>query len=208
MSPGSSRTSGKVAEISPGEGSVPGVAGFDEPENFSAEKVKAILEGRARVLATVPPKAPLASEVLNLAVFELAGERYALETRFVRRIGRLGHYTPVPGAPSLLLGVFNSGGEIIPLIDLAVLFGVGGDGPTSSSLLVVLGEDHEEFGLLVDKTDEVLVIRLEEILPPTAVGETEGRSLIRGVTEDALIVIDGEQLLADPRLMIDQGLDA
>jgi len=173
----------------------------------SAEAIQTILEQRARALATIPPRAPLASEVLHLAAFALKGERYAIETRFVRRIGRLAHYTPVPGAPGPLLGVFNSGGEILPLFDLASLFGASGGESSGSPRLIVLGEEHEELGLLVDGADEILVIRLEQILPPSSVSDAESRSLIRGVTEDALIVIDGEQLLADQRLMIDQGTE-
>ncbi len=171
------------------------------------ERVREILEERARILAAVPPREPLASEVLQLATLSIRGERYAIETRFVRRIGRLDHYTPVPGAPPLLLGVFNSGGEILPLFDLASLFGANGGEGSEGTHLVVFGEADEEFGGLVNGTDEVLTLGLEEILSSSSVAETAGRALIRGITEDALIVIDGEQLLSDDRLKIDQGTE-
>ncbi len=83
-----------------------------------------MLDERARALARVPPAAPKASEVLEIATFALANEHYGVETRFVREVVRMADFTPLPGAPSFLVGVLNLRGEILALIDLRTFFGV------------------------------------------------------------------------------------
>lgn len=166
-------------------------------------EVQAILEARARVLARVPPRPPDASEVLELATFHLNNERFAIETRYVRRIIGLGLYEPVPGTPDVLRGVTNSGGEILALFDLRVLFGGSPGVTTEATRVVILGDDREEFGVLADAADEVVTVRLDELHPGSSWREGADRQLLRGVTADALIVIDGGVLLRDERLVID-----
>ena len=97
---------------------------------LSPEQAKAVLDERARALARVPPAAPKASEVLEIATFALANEHYGVETRYVREVVRLADYTPLPGAPAFLVGVLNLRGEILALIDLRTFFGVPARGLT------------------------------------------------------------------------------
>lgn len=171
------------------------------PEEARAREV---LDARARALARVPARPPDASESLDLATFTLDDERFAIETRYVRRIARLGPYERVPGTPAALLGVTNAGGEILALFDLRLLFGGRGAAPTDRSRVVVLGDGRDEFGVLADAAHEVLTLRLGELLPPPNSSEGHGPSLLRGVTADAMLVIDGGLLLRDDRLVVDQ----
>jgi purine-binding chemotaxis protein CheW len=60
----------------------------------STEQAKAVMDERARALARVPARPPSAAEVLKVAVLTLATERYAIETRYVRRVERLEELTP------------------------------------------------------------------------------------------------------------------
>ncbi len=71
------------------------------------------------------------------------------------------------------------------------------------SRILVLGNERAEFGLLVDAVQEVLHLRLEDVLEPPASLQGLGRECLRGVTGDALIVLDGAALLQDQRLFID-----
>ena len=121
-----------------------------------------MLEARARQLARVPDEPPRAGEVLELVGFVLAGERYGIESRFVREVARLTRFTPVPGTPAFVLGVTNLRGEILALFDLRHLLGVVAEGVTDLGRIVVLGEHRREFGLLADAASEILLCARRE----------------------------------------------
>ena len=159
----------------------------------------AVLEARARLLARVPPAPPRPGESLELVGFVLAGSRYGIESRFVREVARLTRFTPVPGTPAFVLGVTNLRGEILALFDLRVLLGIEAAGVTDLGRIVVVGEHRREYGLIADAASEMVY------LPAAAVAPTEagwGRAYVRGVGPDGLIVLSGEELLADPRLTL------
>jgi purine-binding chemotaxis protein CheW len=173
----------------------------------SAARIRDVLDERARRLARVPDRRPDAAEVLEVATFSLDDERYAIETRHVRRVARLGDCVPLPGAPEALVGVINSGGEILAVFDLRVLFGRPRGRPNEPTYVIILGDEREEFGILADVAHEVVTMRVDAILAPSAALDDSRRHLLLGVTEEALVVFDGDALLGDERLIIDQGDD-
>lgn len=174
----------------------------------SREKKDAILAERAALLARPLETANgHATDDLRLATFALTGERYGIEAHHVLEISRLADYTPLPHAPSHLVGVTNLRGEILPVFDLRALLGLSRRALDDLSRLVVLGHDRAEFGVLADSTRELVSIAPKEILPPPMSVSEAARHYMRGVTKDALVVLDGSVLLEDPRLFCDQGDD-
>ena len=167
-----------------------------------------MLEERAGLLARVPSAAPHAAEVLEIAAFTLANEQYAIETRYVREVIRLTDYTPLPGAPPFLIGVLNLRGEILALLDLRTFLGVAVRGVTDLARVFVLGDARAEFGVLADTALEVRILRTDEVLEAPSSVAGIGREYLKGVTREALIVLDGAALLRDARLFIDQIDDA
>lgn len=167
-----------------------------------ADGRRQLLDERARLLARVPEEPPRAGEELELVGFVLAGERYGIESRFVREVARLTRFTPVPGTPAFVLGVTNLRGEILALFDLRHLLGVTADGVTDLGRIVVLGEHRPEFGLLADAASEILSVPGASLAQPEAAW---GRPYLRGVGPDGVIVLSGEALLGDPQLTVDTG---
>jgi purine-binding chemotaxis protein CheW len=161
-----------------------------------------VLRERARQLARVIAEPPRAGEVLELVGFVLAGERYAIESRFVREVARLTRFTPVPGTPGYVLGVTNLRGEILALFDLRHLLGVVTEGVTDLGRVVVLGESRREFGLLADAASEILYVPGASLAQPETAW---GRAYLQGVTPDGVVGLSGEALLRDPRLTLDAG---
>ena len=180
----------------------------EEALHLSPERARAVMEARARALAQVPPQAPLADEILELVTFGLAGEHYAIETRCIREVVRFSEYTPVPGGPDFLVGLLNLRGDILAVFDLRQSFGLARQEVTDLARVIVLGDERAEFGVLADAVDEVRTVRTEEVLEPPASVSGIGRELLRGVTKDALIVLDGTVLLQNSRFFIDQGEQA
>jgi purine-binding chemotaxis protein CheW len=172
----------------------------------TAEESQAVLEARARELARIPIVPPDASAVLTVVTFALCDEPYAIETRHVRRVVRIDDVTmtPIPGTPEFLTGVINMAGEILAVFDLGRLFGMPRGTRAAPARVLVLGTDRDELGLLADAAYEVCPVRIDALLEPPGSLDGFGRNILRGVTADALIVLDGDALLRDPRLFIDQ----
>lgn len=167
------------------------------------ERAKAIMDARARKLAR-RPEAPATGEQLELAVLQLAGERYAIELRWIREVARLTDHTPVPGTPDYIVGLTNLRGEIVAVVDLRRLFRLATPGLSDLSRLVVLGEARGELGVLVDSAHGTTTISATDVLAAPAGVAGNAGPCVRGVTRDAMIVLDGQALLADQRLVIDQ----
>jgi purine-binding chemotaxis protein CheW len=180
-------------------------AATEQALRHTPEQARAVLDERARALARVPAPAPRADRVLTVVTFGLANERYAIETRHVREVARFTDFTPLPGAPDFLVGVLNLRGEVLAVVDLRKFFGVARQGVTDLARVLVLGGEHAAFGVLADEAHEVTALRTDEVLEPPGSVAGVGREYLRGVTADALIVLDGEVLLRDARLFIDQG---
>jgi purine-binding chemotaxis protein CheW len=169
---------------------------------LSPERARAVMEERARELARVPARPPQADEVLQVVVFALGGERYALETRHVREVVRFTDLTPVPGAPDFMAGLLNLRGDILAVFDLRRSFAIADQERTERSRVIVLGGDRAEFGVLADAVHEVIVLRIDEVYEAPAAGAA--RDYLRGVTAGGLLVLDGAVLLNDRRLFIDE----
>src|SRR5262249_8699515 len=104
-------------------------------------------------------------------------------------------------------GVVNLGGEILDVIDLRAVFGLGSraSGPAESAPVIVLGEARNEFGVLADAVHRVATLPIADVLEPAESAPGIDRQHVRGVTADALIVLDAAGLVRDDRLVIDQG---
>src|SRR5271168_2197042 len=71
--------------------------------------------------------------------FLLAGEEYAVPVLRVKEILEYEVVTRVPKAPLWVHGVFNLRGSVVPVVDLAVKFGIG-DTPISKTTCVIIME--------------------------------------------------------------------
>ena len=181
---------------------------MEEAVHPTAEKARKIMGERALKLSQASLKPESAEAGLEVLVFELGDERYALETGTILEVFPLTNFTPVPGVPDFLVGVTPYRGEILALIDLRKLFGMEVKGVTDLSRIVVLGEKRARYGILVDKAREVILLQPDEILGQRPHLSGLDAKYFRGVTRDALIVIDGAGLLKDSRLIIRQDEEA
>ena len=183
-------------------------AATEESLRLSPERARAVMEERARALARVPPRVPDATEVLEVVTFTLANERYALQTRYIREVVRFNDFTPVPGAPDFLVGLLNLRGEILAVFDLCQFFGVAQQGRSDLSRVIVVGTERAEFGVLASAVEVVTTVRTDEVYAPTGAAAGIGREYLRGVTEDARILLDGTALLQASQLFVDEGEEA
>lgn len=67
---------------------------------------------------------PSEPHLLQLVVFRLDGQRYALSLPVVERVLPMAAVSPLPKAPAIALGVINLHGQILPVLDIRRRFGL------------------------------------------------------------------------------------
>jgi purine-binding chemotaxis protein CheW len=122
-------------------------------------------------------------------VFPVGNDRYAVVASVVREVVSDPSPTRLPTAPSVLLGVFNLRGEVIPMFDTAALLGIGrvsGDTPGA----IVVDTSAGAAALVVGGLPQFAVLE-------SAVRSSELRGALGVYTLDGEIVVllDVEVLL-------------
>jgi chemotaxis signal transduction protein len=105
------------------------------------------------------------------------GEHYALAVEAVREIAKIGAITPVPGAAAEILGVWNLRGDVMAVIDLAALLGLGRE--AEPGRIVVAEQGDLRAGLVVESV--VDVGPLPEALEPADSEFVSAAVLVDGV---------------------------
>ncbi len=173
----------------------------EKDENEDAGRIETILTERALKLShpAARSKGDVRVEVLK---FRLAYQEYAIGMKFIREVVLTGGITPVPGTPEYISGICAIRGEIISLVDLRVLFSITGRGLTDLNRVIVITNGTMTFGILADYITGIATIPASLPAGPVPVPiNGEGHYLL-GVV-DGIGVLDGESLLADRRMLID-----
>ena len=143
-----------------------------------------------------------------LVIFAIDGLRYALPLDRVQRCLRVVAITPLPQAPSIVLGVMDLGGVVVPVIDIRRRFNHPAREVRLSDHLVIANTGKRTVALLVDETKGVIEASAKCCSPVE--GILPGPGLVDGAVrlEDGLILIhDIERLLsAQEEAAIDRAL--
>lgn len=167
---------------------------------------RAVLLARARALAQ-PVASARDGTSLQVLVFRLAHERYAVDIDAVREVCPLKSLTPLPGVPDFVMGIVNLRGHVVSVLDLKRFFGLPEAGLTDMNKIVLLADENMEFGLLADAVTGVLMVD-SEALAQTSLPLNDARlPYLKGVTADHLILLDARQLLNDPRMVVDEDVE-
>ena len=106
------------------------------------------------------------TEELQLVVFSLAKEEYALPITKVQEINRLVAITRLPQTPDFMEGIINLRGRIIPVIDLRKRFALAIADYTDDSRIIVVEIGGQTVGIIVDAVTEVVRLQSDRIEPP------------------------------------------
>ena len=132
----------------------------------------------------------------QLVVFTLGEEEYGVPITLVQEIIRYAQPRPIPGSPTGVEGVINLRGRIIPVVDLRDRFGIYGDRPEESKIVIVELTDAT-VGVIVDEVREVLSINGEDTEPPPhGAGDADDLEAVAKLEGRLLVILDLERLLA------------
>lgn len=130
--------------------------------SFTAEE-RVILAERARSLAHKPVDRS-ARRSLNVVVFRLGQERFALDVRAVAELIRNAPVTPLPGGPAHLLGLIYHRGGLMRLVDIRAQLGLPVPAPELAEVVVLNGEGMLT-GIGVDAIESVVSLDPDHFQP-------------------------------------------
>jgi len=113
--------------------------------------------------------------------FSLGEESYGIEILTVREIVGLLPVTPVPQAPFSVRGVVNLRGQVIPVVDLRLRFGMEGAEDTDETCIIVVQFHEMQLGVVVDRVSEVLDIARDDIVAPDTLGSEINTESLLGI---------------------------
>ena len=118
-------------------------------------------------------------ETLLIATFNLGEGLFGIDTALIQEVVRVGDMTPVHHAPAYVMGIRNLRGRIVTVIDLQVRIELGSAELTPASRILIVDNQGEPVGLLVDSIADTVTVNAADIQPtPPGLHGIQGRNLI------------------------------
>jgi purine-binding chemotaxis protein CheW len=137
------------------------------------------------------------TQPIQLVVFGLDAQRYALPLASVERIVRAVEITRLPDAPAIVLGAINVAGRVLPVLNLRRRFGLPEREIEEADQFLIAHTARGTVVLVVDEALGMLECLATEIIQPTQIAP--GLDHLQGVVrlEDGLVLIqDLEKFLS------------
>ncbi len=140
--------------------------------------------------------------------FFIADEEYAVSIIRAKEIIQYDTLTKVPKTPHWIRGVINLRGGVVPVVDLAVKFGLPDTAITSSACIVITEVEIEGettvMGVLADSVSQVIDLRGDDIEPPPAFGTRINVDYLRGMGKlgkKFVLILDVDKVLSAEELL-------
>jgi purine-binding chemotaxis protein CheW len=146
--------------------------------------------------------------------FFLAGDECAIGILRVKEIIEFDSVTRVPATPPWVRGVMNLRGSVVPVIDLAVKFGLPPSTVTRRTCIVVVETDLEGervvMGVMADSVSQVLDVAPEDIEPAPAFGTSVRVDYLLGLgrlKDRFVLLLDIDRVLSAAELLKVAGVE-
>lgn len=140
--------------------------------------------------------------------FILENEHFAIDVFKVREILEQTKCTKVPNTAEFVRGVINLRGNIVPVLDLRLKFGLPPTETTVDTCIIIVEIEFQGeitlLGALADSVREVLEIGPEMIEPPPKLGTRVNNDLIHGICkkdEHIIIILNVNKLFSTTEIM-------
>ena len=120
-------------------------------------------------------------QISQFIVFKLGQEEYGVNILKVQEIVRPLKTTKLPQSPDYVVGIVNLREEIMPIIDLKIFLNLGSSEETEETKIIVLKQNEQILGILVDEVREVLRISKKKVKTSDAFEHKLKNEFISGI---------------------------
>lgn len=132
----------------------------------------------------------------KFVVFTLDTQRYAMPYVAVERVIRAIEITPLPKAPTDMLGIINIQGEIIPVLNIRKQFGLSEQELALHHFIIICHIRFRSIAFVVDDTQGLIDCSPTELVAGTEIHP--GIQYINKIAkqhDELILIIDPEELL-------------
>ena len=130
------------------------------------------------------------AEEIQLVIFGLGREEFAVEVTQVREIMRMEEITRMPKSPPFVEGIINLRGQIIAVIDLAKRLNLETSERDGETRIIVVEAEDIKVGMIVGSVSEVLRVSSGAVEPsPTLAADVSAAYLQGVVKQDNRLII-------------------
>lgn len=130
--------------------------------------------------------------------FKLNSEKYGIEILTVKEIIGYQKAIPVHRTPDYVKGVLNLRGQIIPVIDMAIKFGIEEKEPSAYTAIIITTIHGTNIGFIVDEVNEVASVSEEQLSAPPEFGSTIDVSYIAKMAQidkDVIMILNLDNIV-------------
>lgn len=131
---------------------------------------------------------------MQVLIFKLTDEHFAVETSKVQVINDMMEVTRVPKAPSYIKGLINLRGNIISLLDINLRLNIEKNLEAEENIIILNMED-EQVGICVDQVEEVVEVSEDKL---EALKDEKSQNYIKGIInfgDKIVTMIDIDKLI-------------
>lgn len=165
-----------------------------------------ILRTRAEKLAKAIKVKEATHDFIEVLVFKLSHERYAIELKYVKEVYPYKDYTPLSNVPSFIFGIVNIRRKILSIFDLKFFFNLPVE-EAKDKKLIILENSEMEFALLTDGIEGIQKIPFHAIQSSLSLLSGAKVDFLKGVTAEKIILINAEKLLSSKQIIVNETVD-
>lgn len=131
-------------------------------------------------------------------VFVINNQKYALSSKYITEIIEILPITKVPFLPEYMKGIINLRSTIIPVMDARMRFGMEPIEYSERTCIVIIENEANKIGLIVDAVNEVLTIPPKQIMESTKEKNDLKESFVNGISQinnDIQLILDCDSLV-------------
>ena len=151
------------------------------------------------------------SETAQYLTFKLGDEIFALDISKVREVLDFTSVTKVPRTPDFMRGVINLRGNVVPVVDLRLKFGMSVMEKTVNTCIIIvevsLNGESTVLGVLADSVQEVIEIEADQIEPAPRIGTYLDTAFLKGMGKrdgSFIMILDIDRVFSAEELSLVQ----
>ncbi len=164
------------------------------------EATSRILKKRALLLSRQPVTTKTEIETIDVIVFFLGEEKYAIEATFLKGIQPLKNFTFLPGLPPFIKGIASFFGVLYTIIDLKSYLKIHDEKKETQRQLLIIEHPKLKICFLIDQILKFKSIDKNDIQTDLTGIKGFEKGIIKGITAETEIILEPEKILQDQGL--------